>query len=525
MFSKRVILFLGTMSPGFAANLQGVSDPVWKAQVPGVDWAVTALYAAAMLAIGWHYSRRARTADDYLLGGREMKSSAIGLSLFATLVSSVSYLSWPGEMIQHGPMMLAQIGAYPVIAFVVGRYLIPRFMRLRVTSAYELLESRFNVGVRLLGALIFVGIRLLWMGMIIHATAVGVLQPVLHLSPAVTPWVSLALVAVTVTYSTMGGLRAVVVTDVVQTFIMLAGAAVTLLLITDHLGGIGAWWPREWNEAWDEPILWFDADRRTFAGAFLTSALWWICTAGSDQLAIQRYLSTPDARTARRAFSISLVADGCSTVLMLLVGMALLAYFQAAPQLLPAGYSLATHGDRLFPLYIAHGLPVGFSGLVIAALLAAAMSSLSSGINSATTVITADFISRFRRHQTGRYAQVRTLRIISVLIGVTVVLVSLGVNRIEGNLLEVCYRMVNLLVGPLAVLFFMALLVPWATSFGAIVAAAAGTTAAVGIAHLHVFNLGFLWILPVSVSFGLASGMLASLLPVGRPPRPVPLAE
>src|SRR3954468_16969786 len=117
-----------------------------------LDYAVIAAYALGMLAVGHYYARRSRTADDYLLGGRNMSPLMIGLSLFATLTSTLSYLALPGEMIKNGPVVFAELLALPFAFVVVGWVLIPRIMRERVTSGYELLESRLGLTGRLLGA-------------------------------------------------------------------------------------------------------------------------------------------------------------------------------------------------------------------------------------------------------------------------------------------------------------------------------------------------------------------------------------
>ncbi len=117
-----------------------------------LDWFVIAAYAVGMLAVGWFYAKRTSTTDDYLLGGRNMSPWKVGLSLFASLLSTITYLAVPGEMIKYGPMVLAQLAALPLIAAVVGWLLIPAFMRLRVTSAYEILETRLGLSARLAGS-------------------------------------------------------------------------------------------------------------------------------------------------------------------------------------------------------------------------------------------------------------------------------------------------------------------------------------------------------------------------------------
>ncbi len=187
-----------------------------------LDWTVIAIYAAGMLAVGWYYARRTATTDDYLLGGRNMSPWKVGLSLFATLVSTLTYLALPGEMIKFGPMVLCQLIALPFVAAVVGWLLIPFIMRLQVTSAYEILEMRLGLSVRILGACFFLTLRLFWMSLVIFATADIVLVPILGLSPSAVPWICVVLGMVTVVYTSMGGLRAVVITDVLQTLILSA---------------------------------------------------------------------------------------------------------------------------------------------------------------------------------------------------------------------------------------------------------------------------------------------------------------
>src|SRR5438046_2602513 len=132
-----------------------------------LDLAVIVLYALAMLAIGRYYKTRVQTTDDYLLGGRTMSPLMIGLSLFATLTSTLSYLAYPGEMIKNGPMMFAQLTAFPVVMLIVGWVLIPRIMQQEVTSGYELLERRLGLVGRLLGATMFMTLRIVWMSAIL----------------------------------------------------------------------------------------------------------------------------------------------------------------------------------------------------------------------------------------------------------------------------------------------------------------------------------------------------------------------
>ena len=482
-----------------------------------IDWCVVLAFALGMLAVGWYYARRANTTDDYLLGGRNMSPWKVGLSLFASLLSTVTYLGIPGEMIKYGPMALAQLVALPFIALVVGWFLIPYIMRLRVTSAYEILETRLGLSVRMVGSCFFLILRLFWMSLVIFATADVVLAPVMGLDSSSVPWICVVLGVVTVLYTTMGGLRAVVLTDVIQTVILLGGAILIVIFISVELGGVDPWWPNEWPEHWQKPVFWYDpAVRFTFVGAALSYFTWFVCTAGSDQMAIQRYLATRDAKAARRTFITALLGNLLLWPFLAAVGLAILAYFKLRPEMLAAGQSPLNDADKLLSIYIVKGLPKGISGIVIAGLLAAAMSSLSSGLNSACSVITSDFFDRLSSKQKGsEESRVRLAKYVSLAIGAVVVLLGSLIGQIEGNILELCYKIGTLLVAPLFLLFFLAMFVPWSTSFGTHVAVLCSVAMAVAVAYFNIFGLTFQWMMPASFLAGATVGALASLLPVG----------
>ena len=486
-----------------------------------LDWIVIGAYVLGMLLVGWYYSRRTATTDDYLLGGRNMKPLSVGLSLFATLLSTITYLSWPGEMIKHGPMMQATLLAYPAVFLIAGWFMIPFIMKLRITSAYELLETRLGLSVRMLGSTFFLAMRLLWMAVIIFATTDKVLVPLLGLDPSATPYLCALLGAITLVYTSMGGLRAVVVTDVTQTLILFGGAILTVILITVRMGGVGSWWPSFAPSHWPAPEWINLTGRVSIIGAMVAQFTWWTCTAGSDQMAIQRYLATRDAKAARSVLLTSLLANVFVALILAAVGMALLAFFRANPHLMPDGQTILADADTLFPRFIARGMPVGISGLVVAGLLAAAMSSLSSGVNSSCSVITVDFIDRFRRNKESETDHVKLAKYVSVAVGVVVVALSSGVGMVEGNLLEVAFKVVNLLTAPLFGLFFMAMFVRFASGTGTLIGAAFGLAVVVTINYWKDFTgtqgISFLWAMPLSLIVQIAVGSVASLIfPTGK---------
>ena len=484
-----------------------------------LDWLAIIGYASMMLGVGWYYSRRIKTTEEYTLGGRNMRPFIVGLSMFATLLSTLTYLAIPGEMIKHGPMILSQYAIYPASFLVIGFVLIPAIMEMRVTSAYEILEIKLGLSVRILGSLFFLSMRFLWMALIIYATSSKILVPLMHWDQSMVPVVCIVMGIITVAYTSMGGIRAVVITDAIQTGILFFGAALTLSIITFKMGGVSEWFPLSWDETWDPLKIVYDPSvRLTVMGAMTSSFVWYICTAGADQVAIQRYLSTRDAKAARKVMLTSLCTDVLTGTFLGMLGLALWSYFQANPQFLPDAYQTMQSADTLFPRFIAQGLPAGISGLIVAGLLAAAMSSLSSGVNSSSSVIAIDFIGRFRRSDQPKSEKsaLREMKVVSVFVGVAVILLSVMVGTVGGNLLEMMFKLVNLLVAPLFVLFVMALFVPWATTTGAIAGGLCSVAMAIGIAYFNLFGLQFIWIMPMALLTGVVVGPTVSLLPIGR---------
>jgi SSS family solute:Na+ symporter len=216
-------------------------------------------------------------------------------------------------------------------------------------------------------------------------------------------------------------------------------------------------------------------------------------------------------------------------VVLALVGLALLAYFRASPGQLPLGATVQESADRLFPLFISHELPVGLSGLVVVGMFAAAMSSVDSGVNSITAVVTSDFIGRFRPRKAQQASSngarnrrdMFTARLIAVAVGVLVIFLSTLIEHVPGNLLEVARRATDLLVTPIFTLFFMALFVRFATPAGANAGSVCGFLSGALIAFWNPLidqqrALSFTWINPVALTVGVAVGCLVSLLTARR---------
>jgi SSS family solute:Na+ symporter len=481
-----------------------------------LDLVIVALYLVAMVGIGVYYSFTTNDSEDYLLGGRRMASTTVGMSLFASMLSTISFIAWPGEIIRHGPTIAAQIVAYPVVFLLVGWLLIPKIMSQRVTSAYELLEAQLGRTTRYLASIMFVMLRTLWMAVVVFATIDKVIVPVFGLLPSSTPLLCAGLGIVTVFYSVLGGLRAVVLTDVIQTLILLMGAAVSLAIIMWNLGGIRYVIPDGWPEHWSNPQIGFHLSERSVLGFLLNFCCWYVATMGSDQMAIQRFVATPDTRSARQVLRTSLSIDAMVFCLMACVGLSLMSWFVAHPNWLASGETIEQQADRLFPLFIVRGLPVGLTGMVIAGLMAAAMSSLSSGINSTAAVITTDWLQGMCGMNLSTRGQLWAARLVSAAMGIIVVAMAVMMQFVETNLYELTVRVAGLMTGPLFVLFFMAMFVPRATTASAMLAAFAAVAIAGAISFADAFQLpmvrrlGFLWILPLSMATGAVVGVVSS---------------
>lgn len=477
----------------------------------GLDWAVVAGYGAAMLVLGWWFSRSQHTTRDFFLAGRQTLSFVAGVSLFASMLSTITYLSTPGEMIAHGPLLLAGLVAAPLIYGIMGWVLIPRLMAEEVNTAYELLETRVGVGVRLLGAVLFMAVRVVWMALLSYKAA-EVVVTLLGWEPSAISYVLVAAGGIAIAYTSLGGLKAVMVTDVVQFFILLGGILLTLLIATVSLGGISAWFPTSWAPHWDhQPFFSLDPRVRvTVVGGIINYTLFWCCTGVGDQMAVQRYLSTANVRTARRAFLSSVSAWVITQVMLGLAGFALLGFFLAKPWAMPDGARPLENADMLFPHFIANYLPIGIAGLVVSALLAAAMSSLDSGLNAISSVISSDLLGRFGRRSRSETERLRIARWLTVILGLLTLLAARYIAYVPGNLVAVTAKTNGLFVGPIAGLFLMALFVPFATTAGTIAGAVCGFAAAVFVAYWDVLiggaPLSFQWIIAAALAVHLAVG-------------------
>lgn len=490
-----------------------------------IDWIIVACYASGTIGLGWYFSRRQASTSEYFVGSGAMNPILIGVSLFATLLSTISYLSMPGESLGKGPVFMTGLVALPFVFLVVSYGLLPVYKRNRVTSAYELLEAKLGLSVRLLGATMFLFLRLFWMALMIYLTSIA-LANMIGVDEKWSPLIAAVTGAIAVIYTSLGGLRAVVITDLLQTLLLYGGALTVIGIITWKMGGF-VWFPTEWHPQWDrQPIFPTSPSTRITAfGVVLANLVWSTCTLGGDQTSVQRFMSVKDLGAARWALAMQLTVSAIVGLTLGLVGVALLGYFTAHPELLGPDMDLKANADKMFPFFIARHLPPVVSGLVVSAMLAAAMSSIDSGVNSITAVVMTDYLDRFGRTPKSERQQVIMSRCLALGIGLFVVVASTQIGNVPGNFTAMTKKVSELLTTPIFALFVFALFIPFASSRGVWIGAVCGVTTAVLIAFsgplfgtvldehgVEIDPISFQWIGPVALAVNLITGCIGSLI-------------
>ncbi len=379
----------------------------------GLDWMVIALYFAVVIGISVYVSRKmGDTTGDFFLGGQKIPWWAAGLSIFGSKLSALTFIAIPAKAYAtNWVYILNNLMIIAVVPIVTGFYL-PYFRKLKLTSVYEYLQVRFDAKVKLLGSLTFVIFQLSRLGVVIYLPAL-----VLSTVTGTNIFACIVLTTlVTTLYSVFGGIEAVVWTEVMQVFVLLGGALVSFFFMAANTeGGLGALFSEasqagkfkiaDLGWSMSQPVLWV-----IVIGAFLTN----LVTYTSDQVVVQRYLTTPTEKEARRSIWTNALMVIPATFIFFGVGTALWFFYRHhAAELNPHG-----RVDDVFPWFISQQLPAGLSGLVIAGLFAATMSTISSSMNAIATVLTTDFYKGFKKDATDKQS-LRFAKIVTMLLGAT----------------------------------------------------------------------------------------------------------
>ncbi len=476
-----------------------------------LDVFVVVSYAAAVIGLGWIAARRQKGTTDFFLGGRRLPWPLVGASILATAFSAASLLGGPGEAFGHGLLWL-QLQAGDLLAILLVCWLfLPFYHSLSATTAYEYLERRFGRLARASTALLFQLQVLFRLGVLLYG-------PALALSAITGIDLRLAIVAVGVValvYTLLGGMTAVVWTDLLQLAVVVAGvgmtAAAALQGIPDGVKGALETASAAGRLRLVDPTL-PAGQLRSVLGAVIGYGILSLSVAGTNQQPVQRYLSCKNLGDARRAAFSGWAVGLFVTAITLGLGVLLFAYYRVHAGELPEGLS----PDAIFPRFAAEHLPPGALGLVVAAIFAAAMSSLDSALHSLSTSTVSDIYRRFL--VTGREdAHYLTVARVFILVwGVLGIAAGLYVAG-RGSLLAMAVRYVGYFAGPVLGIFLLGMLTPRTNQVGAITGMGAAFLAVILSANAPAFfsrpsPVGGIWNAALGCGVTMAVGWVASFL-------------
>ena len=483
-----------------------------KAEFEGVqkalswlDYAVILIYLAAMIGIGIYFANKEKNTDDYFLGGRKIPWWAAGVSMWAAGTSAMSYMATPEKSFSTN--ILYSVGSAVVwvpIAIIIGGYLIvPLVRRLGYTTAFTFLEDRFHFSLRLLGSfkqIIWQLFARMVMVLLLPAMAISILT-------GLNVYLCVAILGIAVTvYTTLGGFKAVIWTDLAQTIILIGGAiAVLTIMILQSDGGFTGFistsiqydkfrWV-DWSLDITKPIIWI----------FLVNALLGDLQVLSDQTTAQRFLSTPTVKEARRSFIFLQLMVIPANLLFVLIGVAMFAYYKAHPAML----SPVMENIHAIPTFMIQGLPTGVCGLLVAGLLAACMSTLNSSINSVSTMFVTDWYKRFNG-KTDEHHNVVVARWATALSGVFATCAAMGLAAFEINsFFDMWIIVTAILGGGIGGMFVLGMFTKKGNWIGAWCGALASILITIYIQFFSNINIAFL--LPCAIGACIAVGYIVSI--------------
>lgn len=466
-----IIIPTGEISPGVR------TDKVWKGTItpetPGfgfINYSVIGFYLILMVAVGIYFSKRENATDDFFLAGKRIPWWAAGLSIYATQLSAITFIAVPAiPFATNWEVYPGYITILLLVPIVITFYL-PFFRRLNVTTAYQYLEKRFNLGVRLFGSISFIIFQLGRMSVVVFLPALAITAIL-----GINIYLAIILMGVFATiYTTLGGMEAVIWTDVIQVVILVAGMIYSLIFIVAHVGGIDIIYNIalhdsklqmfDWRLSYTDLVTW-----SIFLGTFALQ----FGPYTTDQAVVQRYLTTKNEKEAAKSLWINGIISVPTGLLFFVLGTCLYVFYKLNPELLSVGMQT----DQVFPLFIGQQLPVGFAGLVIAGIFSASMSSLDSSMHSISTAWTVDFHERFNPGSTEEY-RLGLARKVVVIVGLfgTAMACILASFPIQ-SLYFLFQEIIGLLGSALAGVFMLGIFTSSATGRGVLIGAFASLLA------------------------------------------------
>lgn len=453
------------------------SPHVWQVSVPTIDksfgtinYIVLFGYLSAMVGVGIYFTQRNKNTDDYFRGGKQIPWWAAGCSIFATMLSSLTFTGLPSKAFAQDWVYAIGNFTIPLVAILAVYVALPFYRRIDATSAYEYLERRFGSLTRKFASVSFVMFHLFRMAIVMSLTALA-----LAVATPLTPVQSVLLMGLlSIAYCTLGGIEAVIWTDTIQTFVLLGGALLAFFLLLQGIdGGVVGFWQiansadklNMFNTHWDitnpQAALWV-----ILIGAIAQN----ISSYTADQAVVQRYVTTETEHLAARSIWMSAFLTIPATLLFFGLGTALFAYYHSNPDKLDPHITT----DQIFPLFIAREIPVGLAGLIVAGVFAAAQSTVSTSMNSSATTIVVDFLRPMELCITEN-GYLIAARVCTLLVGTTGTLLGLlFVDPEIRSLFDAFVVVLGIFMGILGGLFLLGVFTRRTNQFGAMCGACVG---------------------------------------------------
>lgn len=428
------------------------------------------LAISAVVGVYWGFMKKQTTQNDYLLGGRKLKVVPVAMSLVASFVSGITLLGSPTEVYMYGTQYAFIMGGIFLMSFVMTQVYLPVFHELKITSNYEYLSMRFDNRLRLFGSALFAISLIGWLPIVIYVPALAFNQVTGVNIYLVTPIVCL----VCIFYTSAGGLQAVVWTDVIQITAMFGAMTLVAIKGTLDVGGISVVWQRNMDSGrieapnWDPNPL----ERHTVWSLVVGGLIYWLQANTVNQTMVQRYLALPTLRGAKCAVILFCIGISVLYCFCLYCGLLIYARFYDCD---PLQTKLAKAKDQLLPLLVMDVLGdiPGLPGVFVAGVFSAALSSLSTSLNSMSAVVLEDFYKPFfKRELTDKQAN-WLMRGVVVFLGTLCVGLVFIVERL-GTVLQLTMTLEAITMGPQLGVFSMGILMPWIDSTGALVGGLSG---------------------------------------------------
>ena len=475
-----------------------------------IDLIIVVLYLLRLVFIGLRLREKQPNLREYFVASSSMGWLIVGISIVGSSTSTISYLSFPSEVIAHGPALLLANLAFPVSYFVVAYIFLPAYIKHNVTTIFEYLEIRFGAGVRRLGVMMFFVHRIIKLAFVVYTGAIAIRT----VADFPLPGIILILGAVAIAYTTLGGVRADIIADTWETTVLFIGGIAAIAVATYGAHGMGTVVRVVKSQGHlNLPIVSYHTT--SVVGVLIWAFLLDLIVFGSDQAILQRAFCTKSLADARKSMLLNFVGSFVFEAMLCLIGFALFAYFSVHSGSFPGG--LKENSDKVFPYFISHYMPVGLSGIVIASLLAASMASLDSGINSSVAVFQIDVLSRFPRLQ--RYQDsVWLARTLSVAVGILMTGAGCLLPLMHSNLLQTTGSIGGWMEGPLMAIFILGMISKRLRGSAMIIGVICGVVAgALFSLSGKLFGLrtpSFTWIEPFSVAVVFLVTLLVNRLPV-----------